>query len=397
MVPELAEFNVEFNGSPAKLTGAVFSHLYEELQSTWDDCVESAEALDLGVVSVGILPTIHPSLLNSGYMSEMVRYQALNDRLMALRDGEPLHIDIEHEDHLNILHSDVMMEAATTSFQIHLQCKPNSAVKDYNAALVVSAPVVALAANSPFLFGKSLWHETRVPLFEQSVALGDRYLPRVTFGQQYIDESLFELYLENQQSHVLLLPYVQEEPMMKFSHLRFHNGTIWRWNRPLIGFDYDGTLHIRIEHRTVPAGPSIIDCMANCAAFLGFTKALAEDIEDVEKRLPFEKCMANFYRAAREGLDAKIDWFDGEQLSIQSLILDRLLPAANESLSNLHVPKQEIDRFLGIVDERVRSKQNGAKWQLDWVDQNGKDFPNLTLAYMNQQKTREPVHRWHLK
>ena len=396
VVPELAEFNVELNGSPAALTGRVFSHLLEELQSTWKNCADRAEDLDMGVVAVGILPTINPELLSSDYMSDMVRYKALNDRIMALRDGEPLHIEIQNQDLLDIRHDDVMLEAATTSFQIHLQCKPHRAVDDYNAALLVSGPMVALSANSPFLFGKSLWHETRVPLFEQSVALGERYPSRVNFGTTYLSESVFEIFAENQSSHVLLLPYVQQEPMMKYAHLRFHNGTIWRWNRPLVGFDYDGQIHLRIEHRTVPAGPSLLDSIANCAVFLGFVRALSGSLDDIEARLPFEHATRNFYRAAKDGLDASFTWFDGKEVTAQELILEELLPQAHKALLSCDIPQDEVDRFVHVIEHRVRSKQNGARWQLDWVDKYGADFPALTKAYMRHQVTNEPVHTWQL-
>ena len=397
VVPELAEFNVELNGSPAALTGNVFSHLYEELDSTWQNCIEVANDLELGVVAIGILPTIQPNLLNSNYMSDMVRYQALNDRVMALRDGEPLSIQIEHQDKLDLKHDDVMMEAATTSFQIHLQCKPHRAVKDFNATLIASAPMVALSANSPFLFGKSLWHETRIPLFEQAVALGDRYSPRVNFATDYVADSVFEVFAENQASHVLLLPFVQQEPMMKYAHLRFHNGTIWRWNRPLIGFDYDGQIHLRIEHRCVPAGPSILDSIANCACFLGMVRALSDTYENVEQRLPFLHVRNNFYNAAKYGMEAEFQWLDGQQLTAQELILEELLPAAHQALLSCNIPEDEVNRFLNVIQERVRSKQNGAQWQLDWTAKYGFDFPNLTKAYMAHQITNEPVHLWSLK
>lgn len=396
VVPELAEFNVELNGSPAALTGRVFSHLLEELQSTWQNCIDCANDLDMGVVAIGILPTINPELLNSNYMSDMVRYQALNDRVMALRDGEPLHLVIRNRDTLDIRHDDVMLEAATTSFQIHLQCKPHRAVNDYNAALIVSAPMVALSANSPFLFEKSLWHETRIPLFEQSVALGERYLPRVNFGAKYLTETVFEIFAENQSSHVLLMPYVQQEPMMKYAHLRFHNGTIWRWNRPLVGFDYDGQIHLRIEHRTVPAGPSLLDCIANCAVYLGFVRALSGSMEDIEERLPFEHAFRNFYNAAKDGLDASFKWFNDKEITAQALIVEELLPQAHAALLACDIPRDEVDRFLNVIEQRVRSKQNGARWQLDWVDKHGSDFPALTTAYMRYQSTNEPVHTWQL-
>ena len=168
--------------------------------------------------------------------------------------------------------------------------------------------MVALAANSPFLFGKSLWHETRIPLFEQAVSVGPRTPARVSFGSGYADTSLFEVFSENLVEHPILLPSPTTEPAHKFSHIRLHNGTIWRWNRPLLGFDFDGQPHVRIEHRVVPAGPTIADCIGNAAAFLGLVRALVDAETPIEVELDFATARDNFYAAARHGLDASLRW-----------------------------------------------------------------------------------------
>ena len=332
MVPELAAFNIELNGSPCAMTGRVFGRLHDELAATWEACQQSARSQDLQLAIIGILPTISPDVLNSGSMSNMVRYQALNDRVLALRNGEPVEVDIEGADTLRLSHDDVMLEAATTSFQIHLQCKPDLAARTYNAALVASAPMVALAANSPFLFGKSLWHETRIPLFEQAVSVGPRTPARVSFGSGYADTSLFEVFSENLDEHPILLPSPSTEPAHKFSHIRLHNGTIWRWNRPLLGFDFDGQPHVRIEHRVVPAGPTIADCIGNAAAFLGLVRALVDADTPIEADLDFATARDNFYAAARHGLDASLRWGNRE-FGARELLLEKLLPAAVDALA----------------------------------------------------------------
>ena len=275
VVPELAAFNVELNGSPSALTGRVFSRLHDELGATWNACREVAEQTGCHLVAIGILPTVSEKLLTSEYMSSMVRYQTLNDRIMALRDGKPLELRIEGDRELSTTHHDVMLEAAATSFQIHLQCKPDRSVRDFNASVIASAPMVAASANSPFLFGHTLWDETRIPLFEQAVHVGDRYPSRVSFGAGYVKESLLEIFAENQQEHLILIPAVQDTSPSKFAHVRFHNGTLWRWNRPLIGFDFDGQVHLRIEHRVVPAGPTITDCIANAAFYFGLVRGFS--------------------------------------------------------------------------------------------------------------------------
>ena len=395
VVPELAAFNIELNGSPCAMTGRVFARLYDELAATWEACQQNARDQNLQLAIIGILPTISPTLLNSGSMSNMVRYQALNDRVLALRNGEPVEVDIEGADTLRLSHDDVMLEAATTSFQIHLQCQPNVAARTYNAALAASAPMVALAANSPFLFGKSLWQETRIPLFEQAVSVGPRTPARVSFGSGYADQSLFEIFNENLVEHPILLPSPTGEPAHKLSHIRLHNGTIWRWNRPLLGFDFDGQPHLRIEHRVVPAGPTIADCIANAAVYLGLVRALVDAQTPIETDLDFAAARYNFYAAARQGLDAPLRWRHGMR-SARELLLEELLPEASAALARLDIPDDDIDRFLGLVTQRVESNTNGAVWQRRWVEKYGADFGALTNAYVEAQESGAPVHEWSL-
>ena len=287
-----------------------------------------------------------------------------------------------------------MLEAATTSFQIHLQCKPHRAVRDFNAAIAVSAPMVAISANSPYLFGRDLWAETRIPLFEQAIDIGERHMQRVIFGTNYAQESLCEVFADNWQSHTILLPFVQTEPLNKYAHLRFQNGTIWRWNRPLVGFDYDGQPHLRIEHRVVPAGPTVVDCVANCAAFIGFVRALYKDDVPIEEQIPFEVAQANFYAAARDGLDATIKWKGNEEQPVKQVILDDLLPKAEEALLAEDIPEDEVEKYMGIIRNRVASGMNGSTWQRKWVERHEADWAALTRAYVGLQETNEPVHTW---
>ena len=395
VVPELASFNVELNGSPTALAGRTFSRLRDELDATWHDCQATAGEMGCHLVTIGTLPTIREALLNSDHMSKMVRYQALNDRVMALRDGKPLHLAIEGGTGLSMLHPDVMLEAAATSFQIHLQCKPENAVRDFNAAIVASAPMVAASANSPTLFGRSLWDETRIPLFEQAVDIGAHYPKRVGFGTGYANESMLEIFLENQAQHPILLPHVSDSSPTKFSHVRFHNGTIWRWNRPLIGFDHDGQVHLRIEHRVVPAGPTIKDCVANAALFFGLVRGFGLEREGVEERLSFATARDNFYNAARYGLGARVGWNGGE-VGIRELLLEELLPLSRRGLESYGIPETEIDEYLGIMEARVDSTQNGAAWQKRWVTRNGMHVNDLVMDYVRMQERGEPVHTWPL-
>jgi len=399
VVPELAAFNVELNGSPTALTGRVFSRLHDELGATWNACRDAAEETGCHLVAIGILPTVGQSMLTSEYMSSMVRYQSLNDRVMALRDGKALELRIEGESELTTTHHDVMLEAAATSFQIHLQCKPERSVRDFNASIIASAPMVAASANSPYLFGHALWDETRIPLFEQAVDVGGLYPPRVSFGAGYVQESLLEIFEENQRDHLILIPAVRDEPPSKFSHVRFHNGTLWRWNRPLIGFDFDGRVHLRIEHRVVPAGPTIKDCIANAAFYFGLVRGFWLSARAPEEDLPFEVARENFYTAARYGLNSRPLWVrDGKltEISMRELILTDLLPMARRGLESEHIPRSEIDDYLDVIAARVDSGQNGAAWQKRWVHLHGADLHQLVSEYRERADAGQPVHSWKL-
>jgi hypothetical protein len=399
VVPELAMFNVEVNGSPTPLTGAALSRLHAELAGTWNACLDAARGMGARLATIGILPTVVEGVLNARFMSQRDRYKTLNDRIMALRDGRPVNIAIEGDVALLSSHYDVMLEAAATSFQIHLQCRPQCAVRDFNASVVASAPMVAASANSPFLFGHDLWDETRIPLFEQAVDIGGRYPPRVTFGSGYLRHSLLEIFEENQREHPILIPAELHDPPARFAHVRFHNGTLWRWNRPLIGFDDDGTPHLRIEHRVVPAGPTLKDCIANAAFYYGMVQGFSLDDVAVHERLPFDQARDNFYTAARYGLNARVCWPDGRgerECSIRRLILDELLPLAARGLEDLGIVSADIVEYLGVVAARVESSQNGAAWQRRWVARHGPDLHALLLAYLDHQDRGEPVHTWDL-
>ncbi len=403
VVPELAKFNIELNGSPCSLTGKVFSRLHDELSATWRRCRETADELDCRLLTIGTLPTAKTELFVDANMSGMLRYKSLNDRVMALRDGQELRVEIEGDNPLSLRHHDVMLEAAATSFQIHLQCKPDSAVRDFNASIIASAPLVAVSANSPFLFGHTLWDESRIPLFEQSVDVGEHNKSRVTLGDKYAADSLFELFEDNRADYLILLPVVQEAPRSKFNHLRFQNGTIWRWVRPLLGFDFDGQLHLRIEQRVPSAGPTLKDCVANAAFYYGMVRGFGLTEQPPEALLSFEEARENFYTAARYGLNARTCWYEGttrREVGISTLIANQLLPLARRGLQSLDIPDQEIDEYLNIIAARVASGQNGAAWQRRWLALNGGEdgggLRELVRTYRELQDTNEPVHTWPL-
>jgi hypothetical protein len=400
--PELATFNVEFNVDPLPLSGAVLSALEKELRSGWQAGCDTAQQLDAQLAMIGILPTVKNTDLVMKNLSSMNRYVALNAEVLRLRGHRPLQLDIHGKDILRSKHNDVMLESATTSFQIHLQVPPALAVRAYNASIIASAPLVTVSANSPFLFGKDLWAETRIPLFEQSVEVGgyedDAHGPmrRVSFGSGYARQSIMECFTENLEHFPVLLPTVINSPPERFEHLRLHNGTLWRWNRPLIGFNEQGTPHLRIEQRVVPAGPTIADAMANAAFYYGLTQALCESDIAPETELPFAQARDNFYACAQQGLDAHITWLDGKKHPAQSLILKTLLPMAHGGLISLGINDQDRTHFLSIIEARVQNGQTGAAWQRAFVKAHGASgaMPELLVAYLRRQHSGVPVHEW---
>ena len=397
VVPELSRFNVELNGQPLPLHGRALTYMAQELNQTWQQCQEQAHKLDSTLLMIGILPTIRQKDLCLANMSELKRYRALNEQVFARRAGRPIRIRIEGRERLCLDHPDLMLEAATTSFQIHLQTAQRDAVRYFNAALISAGPLVAASGNSPFLFNADLWDETRIPLFEQSVEIGDNASQenrRVSFGRGYAFESLFECFDDNISTHKVLLPILMDTPPDLFAHLRLHNGTIWRWIRPLIGFDSDRTPHLRIEQRVLPAGPSILDMVANAALYFGLSRFLATLRDAPEAVFGFENARHNFYAAARLGLQAKLSWLDGSLTDARTLLLDELLPMARHGLKMLDIHTDDINFYLDLMKTRIQSKQTGAAWQRSYREKYNTDNLHLVAAYLERQRSGAPVHEW---
>jgi hypothetical protein len=330
----------------------------------------------------------------------MNRYDVLNAQVLQQRGGAPIQIDIEGRDHLRLDRHDVMLEAATTSFQLHLQVPFHFAARYYNATLVSCAPLLAAGVNSPLLFGHRLWQETRVPLFEQAVDVGgyaglsEPDIRRVTFGRGYVADSLLQLFEENLQHYPVLLPMPQDEGAERLPHVRLHNGSIWRWVRPLIGFDAAGRGHVRLEQRVLPSGPTVLDMAANAAFYFGMVHALARAPRAAEHDLRFAAVRDNFYAAARHGLDAELTWLDGRSYPARELILGEYLPMARQGLRDFGLPQDEIEHGLDILETRVRSGQTGAQWQLRRLENVAGDVHRMMLDYLENQRGGAPVHEW---
>lgn len=398
VVPELSRFNIELNGDPQPLAGDGLGRMEAALAASWQRCVANAHADVDTAVAIGTLPTLRDRDLTLANMTPSNRYAALNTELARQRGGKPVRIAIASAipggSDLHSTHTDVMLEAATTSFQLHLQVPADRLVDTFNASLALSAPLIAISANSPFLFGKALWHETRIAVFEAAFeeAPADGHLRRVSFGSGYLGGDATAPFAENRAQFPPLLPICSDEAAEAMACLRLHNGTVWRWNRLLVGFDPDSAPHLRIEQRIMPAGPSVIDMLANAAFYYGAVHRLAQRPLKVGHALPFSAARDNFYAAARHGLEAQVRWLDGQVVPVRK-VLASLIALAREGLEQLGVTPAQIDRYMDVVAQRLASGRTGAVWQLAHHARHG-DLLRLTAEYLEHQRSGAPVHEW---
>lgn len=415
LTTEIARFNLEANLTPLPLTGGCFQQMERELNELLSLVRKSAETFGADVLLSGILPTLQKSDLTLENLAPIPRYSQLNEGVMRLRGG-PFSIHIKGLDELQITHDNVMMESCNTSLQVHFQTSPAEFADAYNMAQAITAPVLAAAVNSPLLFGHRLWQETRVALFQHSIdsrtrnQLARSQPTRVSFGDGWLKNSVVELFHDQiSRFRPIMITQPEEDPFQVLtrgevpllSALRMHNGTVWRWNRACYGVA-DGIAHLRIENRALPSGPTVQDEMANAAFFVGLMVALPPEYGAVAKRLSFDDAKENFFAAARHGLNAQLRWLDGKSFSATFLILNELLPLARAGLKQSKVDSSDIDKYLGVLEERVRSGQTGAQWMLNSLTALNASEPidmrtrTLTSAILARQKEGKPVHEWKL-
>jgi CBS domain-containing protein/gamma-glutamylcysteine synthetase len=411
---ELALFNLEANVEPHLFEGRCFSKVEARIQELVDQVRQAAAPSGADVALVGILPTLSKSDLSLDNITPKARYYALNEALSKMRGGEPYKLRIEGTDELYIEHDSVMLEACNTSCQVHLQVEADEFAHMYNIAQVITAPVLAAAVNSPVLFAKRLWDETRIALFQQSVDTRSATVhmrelaPRVRFGEQWVRESVTELFQEDiARFRVLLTSKVQEDPMEslgrgevpKLHALQLHNSTVYRWNRPCYGISGDKP-HLRIECRVLPSGPTVRDEVANAAFWIGLVMGGAESFGDVTQRIDFDEAKENFLAASRHGLKAGFHWLDGETFSARRLILDELLPLARAGLAGAGVDPEDIDQYLGLIHERVEAGVTGSVWTMRSLaamrhqGTRAERLAAVTAAIVHRQNEGAPGHTW---
>ncbi len=411
---ELALFNMEANLQPKLLTGRCFSAMQVEIEEVIAEARAAAKREGADVVLCGILPTLGKSDLSMDSITPMPRYYALNDALNRIRGGSAYRLRIEGTDEIFVEHDSVMVEACNTSYQVHLQVSAEEFPSFYNVAQLVTPPVLAACVNSPLLFGKRLWHETRIALFEQSMDTRSatphlrQTSTRVRFGERWVKNSVTELFQDDiARFRVLLAGEVTEDPFAvlgrggvpRLPALQLHNGTVYRWNRPCYGIS-EGKPHLRIECRVLPSGPTVMDEVANAAFWIGLVVGGAREYGDVASRMDFDYAKSNFVAASRRGLDAGFYWLSGETVSARDLLLGELLPLSRSGLEELGIEQTEIDHYLGIIQGRVQSGMTGAMWQLRSLrSMSGQGtaaerMTALTSGMAHRQQDPRPAHTW---
>ena len=410
---ELGAYNIEFNVPPRPLAGHAGTDLECAVRASLNAAESKAGSRGAHIVMIGILPTLMPEHLDSDWMSDSARYTALNDSIFTAR-GEDIAIDINGPEPLSITYPSIAPESACTSMQLHLQVSPAEFADNWNAAQVLAGPQLALGANSPYLFGHQLWAETRVELFAQATDTRPDELktqglrPRAWFGERWIT-SILDLFEENVRYFPSLLPEVSDEDPVaelaagrtpQLSELRLHNGTVYRWNRPVYAVD-DGRPHLRVENRVLPAGPTVIDMLANSAFYFGMLRTISEEDRPLWTKMSFPAAQSNFTAAAQRGIDARLYWPALDEVSTDQLVLRRLLPMAHEGLRRWGMAAEVRDRFLGVIEGRAKTRRNGATWQVSTVQalqRGGMPRPaalaEMLRRYCVHMHANEPVHTW---
>ena len=409
---ELAKFNLEINLDPLMMQGDCLTQLFQSLQEAIEKCRKSAEKWNSAPLLTGILPTIKSSDLSMDFMSPRQRYWALNQAIQHIRNG-PQEFHIQGTDELFTRHDNVMFESCNTSFQVHYQIGARDFVKGYNWAQAISGPILAAVTNSPLFLGKRLWRESRIALFQQATDTRGyqeelrNTKARVVFGESWLQNSLTDLIKQDISTYRPLvirkgldqsMDQLQNGEIPKLKAFSLFNGTIYRWNRPCYGIT-EGKPHLRIENRYLPSGPSMMDEVANAAVWLGLMHQTSE-MPDFDQSWEFSEAKSNFIRAARHGLNTKMNWFDGKSYEARDLILEELLPISEEGLNRAELDEADIKRYINIFKERVQGGATGSTWILNSFNQLKKDLPDdaaalgLTEVMLQRQKQGVPVHEW---
>ncbi|WP_026919653.1 glutamate--cysteine ligase [Gordonia shandongensis] len=420
---ELGQFNIEINVSPRPFVGADTVSLEQALRTSLNRAEARAASTGNHLLMVGMLPTLGTEHFADQWISANPRYSLLNEQIFHAR-GEDLELDITGvpmttgtaAEHLNITSDSILPEAACTSLQLHLRVAPEDFAVHWNAAQAIAGVQVAIAGNSPFLAGTALWHETRIPVFEQATDTRPLELknqgvrPRVWFGERWIN-TIFDLFDENTRYFPALLPVSTDvDPIAEIDagripeleELRLHNGTVYRWNRPVYDV-VDGQAHLRVENRVLPAGPTVVDIMANAAFYYGLVRGLVEHDLPLWSQMSFDAAQENLSVGARWGFGGQLYWPDIGWVRPDELVVRRLLPIAEAGLTSFGVSERAKRRYLGVIEGRCTTRQSGSVWQRRAVaareaagENRAQALRGMVQDYATLMHEGEPVHNWSL-
>ncbi len=408
---ELARYTLEINLDPVELVGRPFSQLHAQLDELLEVAERAAQAFGDRVVLAGILPSIGMTELDSRFMTPSPRYAMLQERIRQMRGGD-IELSIYGVDDVIMRHDNIMFEACNTSFQVHLQIPPEELVDMYNWALAISGPVLAISTNSPMLFGRELWAETRIALFQQSVDTRTRDMglrqrqARVHFGNRWIRNSLVEIFQEDIARYPLMTAHPTEDSLEQLKlgkvpslrSLALHNGTIWKWNRVCFGSD-GKVAHLRLENRYLPSGPTTVDEIANAAFWVGLMCGMPGEYQQIWNTMEFLEAKDNFLKAAQHGLDVELSWL-GKTKNARQMILDDLLPLAQSGLERQELDSGEVNKYLSVIEHRTVKRMTGSRWLkhsfraaaagLELLQKK----TALTAKLWENQKSGKPVADW---
>jgi len=408
-VTEIAKFNMELNIKPIDINKNCLEQLENVLLKKMRLASQKAKDLDSEIIMTGILPTVRKYDLRFENITNNKRYFELCESINTIR-GDEYKLRIRGLDELVFQHDSPLVEGCNTGYQFHLQIGPKDFTKMYNISQLIAAPVLAISANSPMLFGKRLWNETRIAVFQQSTdtrIIGNYHpgtLPRVTFGNEWVNESIIEIFKEDIIRYKILLNKLTKskgkEKNPKMKALSLHNSTVYRWNRPCYGI-YKGKPSLRIESRMFPAGPTIIDQVSNSAFWLGLMTFYKYNLDkNISKIMDFKDARSNFYAAAQQGIDSTFKWENGKRIAARKLILNELIPKSAIGLARLKIKAEDINKYLNIIKERTIVRQTGSRWIIDSFDRLTKkasiqnSLTTITSEIIQLQKSNIPVHKW---
>lgn len=396
IVHELCKANIEFNSLPFNITNDSLTKMHAHLLGIYDYAKTISDKSQKELLLIGTYPSLDWKNINKDMMTKSIRYDSLNRAMFGNSGKKRLNLKIEGTEILEEEANNIMPAALATSFQYHFKVPISEAVRALNINYIISAPLIALSSNSPYVCGKELWEESRVPLFEQSVnGITGQRAKRAFFGRGYINKSFTEYFVNNTAEFDTLIPVWKNTPVDSFEHLKLHNGTIWTWSRPVLGNNSDGTHHFRVEQRCAAAGPTVHDGIANMAFTLGLMKYYLDSKQEIESLIKFEQAQSNFYSAAKSGLQSNIIWKNNKTVNLQELMLNELIPNAKRGLESIGISSADISKYIDqTITPRVSRNLTGAQWQKQSVKKHKGCFNKMMQSYLTQQKQDLPVHSW---